>query len=157
MKRILFIAVLVFSLAGCSKDDCSYDECGVVAPAAEIQSVQSYLSSNSISATQHCSGMFYIIDQQGSGEKATACGGITLHYEGKLTNGNVFDSTKVNDPAAFVLTKTVPGFKNALIQLKAGGKMRIFIPPSLGFGNVQSGTIPPNSILIFSVELLGVE
>ena len=159
MKRLLFILVtFVTVLAGCVKDPkCTYNECDLKAPSTEIQDLQNYLTNNGIAATQHCSGVFYVIHQQGSGSYPSACGDATLYYKGTLTNGTVFDETKPNQPAAFNLAGLITGFKNGLLQVKAGGKMTMYIPPSLGYGNSPAGTIPANSILIFDVDLLSVK
>ncbi|HEX8315034.1 MAG TPA: FKBP-type peptidyl-prolyl cis-trans isomerase, partial [Flavisolibacter sp.] len=124
----------------------------------EIQSLQSYLQSNNITATQHCSGTFYVIDQQGNGDRPTACDQVSVRYQGRLTNGTVFDPQGGGmSSASFNLGGLIPGFKNALLQLKSGGKITIYIPPTLGYGSQQVGNIPPNSNLIFTVELLEVQ
>ena len=160
MKKILLGALLVSGLAGCVKGDdkqsCQYNECGLVAPAAEVQAVQSYLSSNSITATQHCSGMFYKVDQPGNGATPSVCNVVVFNYKGKLTDGTVFDSTSTT-PLTYELSRLVTGFKNGLPLIKTGGKVTLYIPPTLGYGSLQQGPIPANSILIFNVELLGVQ
>ncbi|HVF81668.1 MAG TPA: FKBP-type peptidyl-prolyl cis-trans isomerase [Flavisolibacter sp.] len=160
MKKIWLGIMVVAGLAGCIKGDdepsCTYNECGLVAPSSEIQAVQSYLSANSITATQHCSGMFYTIDKQGTGTAPTPCNVVVFNYKGKLTNGTVFDSTSTT-PLSYELSRLVTGFKNGLPLLKTGGKMTLYIPPTLGYGSMQQGPIPANSVIIFNVELLGVQ
>ena len=155
------MVLVVSGLSGCLKGEnqasCSYNECGVVAPASEIQSVQNYISANGITATQHCSGLFYAIDQEGSGQKASVCNYIVFNYVGTLTNGTVFDQTTAGSPAGFALNSLITGFKNGIPLIKEGGKMRLYIPPSLGYGSSQAGSVPPNSILVFNVELLDVQ
>jgi FKBP-type peptidyl-prolyl cis-trans isomerase len=160
MKRVLLVILTAAGLAGCIKGEdeqsCQYNECGLVAPASEIQAVQSYLSANSITATQHCSGMFYQIDQPGTGKTPTACNFVVFNYKGRLTNGTVFDSTSTT-PLSYELSRLVTGFKNGLPLIKTGGKITLYIPPTLGYGSMQQGPIPANSVLIFNVELLGVQ
>ena len=160
MKKILFGILVVAGFSSCLKGEsgvsCKYDECGLKAPASEIQAVQAYLSANSITATQHCSGMFYTIDQPGTGAAPTICNTIIANYEGRLTNGTVFDKTTTT-PLTVGLSQLITGFKNGLPLIKAGGKITLYIPPSLGYGSTQQGSIPANSILIFSVDLLGVQ
>jgi FKBP-type peptidyl-prolyl cis-trans isomerase len=158
MKKLILIAFSAIALICCNKEEpCGYNPCASKAPDSEIQSVQSYLSSNNITATQHCSGVFYVVNQPGSGSKPKGCEGVTVNYEGRLTNGSVFDKTNPGQPASFDLDQLVTGFKNGVIQIGAGGKVTIYIPPSLGYGSQQSGPIPPNSILIFTVDLLSVD
>jgi FKBP-type peptidyl-prolyl cis-trans isomerase FkpA len=159
MKKFFLIIVLGSLFTSCLKNEnkCDYNECGTVAPASEINDVQAYLTSNGIAATQHCSGIFYAIDNEGSGSKPNGCSTVSVNYEGKLTNGNVFDKTTAGQPATFSLSSLIAGFRNGAIQIKTGGKIRVYIPPSLGYGSSQAGTIPPNSILIFTIELLGFQ
>ena len=158
MKKLLFIVCIFVFLSSCQKGEkCNYDECAQKAPASEIQSVQSYLQSNNISATLHCSGFYYVVTQQGTGPRPTACGAALVNYVGRLTSGSEFDRTPAGQPAAFNMQGLTLGFKNALLQLKSGGKMTMYIPPYLGYGNQQVGNIPPNSILIFEVELLDAQ
>lgn len=158
MKNILLAFLIIGSFTGCLKDSgntftCNYNECAAKAPAAEIQQVQAYLSSNNINATQHCSGMFYVIDNAGTGAAPTVCNTVVVTYEGKLTNGNTFD--KSTNPVDFPLSNVIVGFRNGLPLIKTGGRIRLFIPPSLGYGSTppQGSSIPPNAILIFDVNL----
>jgi FKBP-type peptidyl-prolyl cis-trans isomerase FkpA len=159
MKKILLAVFFISILAGCMKEEkCEYDECGIKAPAGEIQSLESYLQSNNIIATPHCSGIFYTVQQQGTGARPTACGAVAVNYKGTLTDGTIFDQTKAGEPASFGLAGgLITGFKNAMLQMKTGSKMTFYIPPSLGYGSSANGTIPANSILIFEVELLGAQ
>ncbi len=160
MKKVLAAILIIAGFSGCLKGSnepvCTYDACGVKAPASEIQAVQAYVTSNGIAATQHCSGLFYTIDLPGTGTTPTVCNTIVMNYEGRLTNGTVFDKTTTT-PLTITLSQLITGFKNGLPLIKAGGKITLYVPPSLGYGSSQAGSIPPNSILIFSVQLLGVQ
>ena len=156
MKHILSVFALVLILGSCiKKTKCSYRPCDFVAPSSEIQAVQNYLTTNTITATQHCSGLFYTIDNPGTGKTPDACSSVAVTYTGKLTNGNVFDQQ--NSPISILLTDVIPGWTNGVPLLKEGGRIHLYIPPSLGYGNQQAGTIPPNSILIFDVTLVAVQ
>lgn len=154
MKNILLALVLIAAFSGCGKDEtCNYDECALKAPASEIQSVQSYLTSQNITnAVQHCSGLFYVIDNIGTGKHPNACSAVTVQYKGTLTNGTVFDQDTTG--ISFTLDGVIPGWRNGIPQIRTGGEIHLYIPPSLGYGNQQVGSIPPNSILIFDVKLL---
>jgi FKBP-type peptidyl-prolyl cis-trans isomerase FkpA len=156
----VFFIVALFS--GCIKGDttqevCNYDPCLQKAPASEIDAVKTYLNSQSITAEQHCSGLFYIIDAAGSGGTPTICDYIVAKYKGNFTNGNVFDQGQFSSPIQ--LNNLIAGWKNGIPLIKKGGKIRLFIPPSLGYGSqaypsTSNPVIPANSILIFEVELL---
>lgn len=83
---------------------------------------------------------------------------VNVHYHGTLTNGSVFDSSvDRGEPITFPLDGVIPGWTEGLQLMKVGDKFRFFIPPELGYGANPVGPIPGNSILIFEVELLGIE
>ncbi len=103
------------------------------------------------------SGLMYVIDKKGSGEKSPKYGeNVTVHYEGSLLNGRVFDSSlSRNEPATFRIGQVIEGWNEALQTMKKGEKRTLIIPPELGYGEFgYPGVIPPNSYLIFTVELL---
>lgn len=159
INRLIFSLLVVFGMTGCLKngvtDPCDYDPCASPAPASEIAAVQAYLTSNNITAVQHCSGLFYTIDAPGTGATPQTCSFVTVTYEGRLTNGTVFDAT--NQPVTFNLSEVIRGWRNGLPQLKSGGRIHLYVPPSLGYGGNANGVIPANSILIFRVDLLNVQ
>ncbi|MFW5870474.1 MAG: FKBP-type peptidyl-prolyl cis-trans isomerase, partial [Candidatus Sumerlaeota bacterium] len=84
---------------------------------------------------------------------------VTVHYEGKLMDGTVFDSSyKRGEPAQFHLRQVVPGFGEGITLMNTGEKYRLFIPPALGYGpQAPSPQIPANALLIFDVELIDFE
>jgi FKBP-type peptidyl-prolyl cis-trans isomerase len=82
---------------------------------------------------------------------------IKVHYEGKLTNGQVFDSSfERNKPALMPLDQLVPAWMEALPRMHVGDEWILYVPPALGYGADGAGPIPPNSVLIFRVKLLGM-
>ncbi len=104
------------------------------------------------------SGLQYEIITEGSGTKPTASQTVTCHYHGTLINGTVFDSSvKRGAPASFPLNRVISGWTEALQLMSVGSKWRLYLPPHLAYGTMQVGTIPPNSTLIFEVELLGIK
>ncbi|PZR24660.1 MAG: FKBP-type peptidylprolyl isomerase [Citrobacter freundii] len=158
MKKILALA-LVFTVlfAGCSKDDdkCTYDTCGLKAPDAEIAAVQAHITSKGITAEKHCSGVFYTLENAGTGKNPTPCSNILIKYKGYLTDGTVFDQAA--NPVAFNLGGLINGWRSVLPIVKAGGRIVLYIPPSLGYGSRASGPIPANSIIIFEIDLVDVQ
>jgi FKBP-type peptidyl-prolyl cis-trans isomerase len=102
-----------------------------------------------------------IVDEVvGTGEEAVAGKTITVNYSGTLTNGTKFDSSyDRNQPFVFSLGagEVIAGWDQGFNGMKVGGKRKLTIPPSLGYGSADLGTIPPNSTLVFEVELLKVE
>ncbi|MDO8561884.1 MAG: FKBP-type peptidyl-prolyl cis-trans isomerase [bacterium] len=95
----------------------------------------------------------------GTGAEAKPGTQVSVEYTGKLTDGTVFDSNVGKAPLVFTLGAQgiIPGFQIGVNGMKVGGERLLAIPPSLGYGAQQVGTIPPNSTLIFDVKLLKVE
>tara|TARA_B100001093_G_scaffold519149_1_gene606775 strand:- start:15228 stop:16160 length:933 start_codon:yes stop_codon:yes gene_type:complete len=104
------------------------------------------------------SGLYYKILDEGSGENPTRGSQVSVHYEGQLINGQVFDSSfKRNDPIAFTLGvgQVIAGWDEGIALLNKGAKARLVIPSELGYGTSGAGgVIPPNATLIFDVQLV---
>jgi peptidylprolyl isomerase len=107
------------------------------------------------------SGLRYVIKKSNpSGELASPGDVVYVHYVGTLTNGTKFDSSRDrNKPFSFPLGKgsVIKGWDEAFAILRKGEVATIILPPSLGYGDRNLGTIPPNSTLIFEVELLDIQ
>jgi len=126
--------------------------------AGALEEGQQFLEENGKRAevTTTASGLQYEVLQEGQGQKPSgATSQVTVHYEGKLINGQVFDSSyRRNQPASFGLHQVISGWTEGVQLMPQGSKFRFFIPPNLGYGTRGAGSIPPNSTLIFDVELL---
>ena len=98
--------------------------------------------------------------KKGSGEAAVVGKRVKVHYTGWLTNGTKFDSSRDRyEPFTFVLGQgqVIKGWDEGVAGMKVGGQRQLRIPPELGYGARQAGPIPPNSTLIFDIELLDVK
>jgi len=105
------------------------------------------------------SGLQYEVLESGaaSGQSPVASDMVSVHYEGRLINGEVFDSSIArNQPAEFRLNQVIAGWTEGLQLMRPGDKYRLFIPSNLAYGPGGSGPIPPHATLIFDVELLEV-
>jgi len=105
-------------------------------------------------------GLKYWDIKTGTGAAATAGKQVKVHYTGWLENGKKFDSSVGKSPFPFKLGAgdVIKGWDEGVAGMKVGGKRQLRIPPELGYGQrVYPGLIPPNAILIFDVELLGVQ
>ncbi len=104
------------------------------------------------------SGLQYEVLTEGEGPSPVLSDEITAHYEGRLIDGTVFDSSiEKGVPMTIQLSRLVPGFVEGIELMKVGSKYRLFIPGELGYGpNGAGAMIGPNTTLIFDVELLAI-
>jgi FKBP-type peptidyl-prolyl cis-trans isomerase FkpA len=148
MKNRLLLLLAVFSalfFSQCLKDDQDTQDRNLILR---------HLEENNISATEHPSGIFYTITTEGTGNNPTLNNTVTVKYKGFLLNGNVFDQTSGSQTATFPLQNLITGWQIGIPLLKKGGKGTFWIPSSLGYGNVGLQGIPPNSVLVFDIELV---
>jgi FKBP-type peptidyl-prolyl cis-trans isomerase len=106
------------------------------------------------------SGLQYEVITMGTGPKPQPTESVKVHYTGKLIDGTVFDSSvERGEPAVFGVTQVIPGWVEALQMMPVGSKWKVFIPSELAYGasGAPGGRIEPNSVLVFDMELLGIE
>ncbi len=104
------------------------------------------------------SGLQYEVISEGTGVKPDETSTVTVFYEGSLIDGTVFESSfETNDSVTFPLTGVIPGWTEGVQFMTVGSTYKFYIPSSLAYGPRDSGPIPGNSVLIFKIELLGIE
>lgn len=105
------------------------------------------------------SGLQYIVLTEGKGPKPSLKDKVKVHYHGTLTDGTIFDSSlEKNVPVTFAVERVIAGWREVLQLMPVGSKYKVFVPPSLGYGKVGARPpIGPNVVLIFEIELLGIE
>jgi FKBP-type peptidyl-prolyl cis-trans isomerase FklB len=104
------------------------------------------------------SGLQYTVIKQGDGPSPTLKDKVKCHYRGTLMDGTEFDSSLGGEPVEFPVDQVIPGWTEALQKMRVGDKWQLVIPPNLAYGMDPPG--PPleaNSLLIFDIELLGIE
>ncbi|MBR6085134.1 MAG: peptidylprolyl isomerase [Spirochaetales bacterium] len=124
---------------------------------AEIEKVEKEIANRWPNTVKTPSGLQYVVLRKGDGKGSPKYGNpVTVHYTGTLLDGRMFDSSiNRGQPATFKIGQVIEGWNEALVTMSRGEKRTLIIPPELGYG-VQGypGIIPPNSYLIFDVELL---
>lgn len=108
--------------------------------------------------TTTASGLQYKVVAAGSGDSPKATDQVQVNYTGKLLDGTVFDaSERHGGPATFGVNQVIPGWTEALQLMKPGAKYQLWIPPKLAYDVDSPPTIPPGSLLVFDVELVGIK
>jgi FKBP-type peptidyl-prolyl cis-trans isomerase len=144
--------------------------CAIVLPScAKYQNnrsdkqIQEYFTKNNIvNATKTTSGLYYTTDVAGGTDRPTDASIITMHYEGRLLNDSIFDSSySAGFPASFSPTAVVQGFGEGVKLFGRGGKGTLYIPSTLAYGNTKKASqkkgfasIPKNSVLVFKIDII---
>jgi len=133
--RLVLVALAMTALCACSEGE---SEAGAVSAPGALQIVH---------------------EREGTGRSPSATDVVKVHYHGTFTDGKVFDSSvERGSPASFPLNGVIPCWTQGLQQMKVGGKAKLTCPPELAYGAAGAPpTIPPNSTLLFEVELLAIE
>ena len=114
-----------------------------------------YIAKNKLTATKTDSGLYYVVNEAGTGAQPTASSNVTVAYKGYFTNGNIFDESKA-EGISFGLSQVIKGWTEGIPFFKEGGNGVLLIPSHLGYGSNGSGPIPGGSVLVFNVKLIKV-
>ena len=139
-----------------SKQKAAQAEAGKAAKTAGEDFLAENAKKDGVTVTK--SGLQYEVLNEGSGKKPKATDTVRCHYEGRLLDGTVFDSSyKRNEPADFGLQQVIAGWTEGVLLMAEGAKYRFYIPYMLAYGEGGAGAmIPPFSTLVFDVELIKV-
>jgi len=149
MRNYAVIILVLTFLAGCSKDDVvDYD-------AKNDEEIVTYVAANNLDAQKSSSGLYYVIDEPGTGEQPTVNSNVTVAYKGYFLNGNVFDQSDANG-ISFGLQQVIKGWTEGITYFKEGGSGMLLIPSRLGYGSQGRSGIPGGSVLLFDINLISV-
>ena len=149
MKKYLYLFTLVLLFISCSdKTDTSFE------PETEQDIIQ-YIEDNNLNATRSNSGLYYVINKEGSGTRPTSASNVTVDYKGYFLDGVVFDESNSNG-ISFRLNEVIQGWTEGITYFKEGGNGILLVPYNLGYGESGRGSIPGGSVLIFDIRLLSV-
>ena len=150
MKYFLPILLVVFSMTSCAKknteEQASTDE----------KIIQQYISDNNLNATATGSGLYYVVHSPGAGDGCTSASTVTVAYRGSFTDGSVFEESPAQG-VEFSLQGVIAGWTEGIPYFKEGGSGILILPSALAYGKSGSGSIPPNTVLVFDIELIDVQ
>ena len=154
LLRTLLAAMPIVALACSAKSD------GPAAPIIESATFAVALGVDLSASTRTSTGLYYRDLIVGTGAVAASGNSLTVHYAGFLTSGTQFDyNIAPQTPYPFTLGNgsVIAGWDQGVPGMRVGGRRQLIIPPSLGYGSAGSGSIPGNSILVFTVDLVTVK
>lgn len=120
------------------------------------QEIIDYLTANDLVAQKSDTGLYYIIENQGDGKRATETSNVTVVYKGYFLHGSVFDESNENG-LSINLQEVISGFREGITYFNEGGNGVLFIPAHLGYGDRPPGGIPDGFVLVFDIKLVSVD
>jgi len=149
--KYLFALIVLFSIVSCDDDNpiepIDYDK-------QNEKEILDYITKNNLDATRSNTGLYYVIEKEGTGEHPNTNSDVTVNYKGYYTNDKVFDQ---NDDITFNLQQVIPGWTEGITYFKEEGNGMLLVPSRLGYGYNDYKGIPGGSVLIFDIDLLDVK
>ena len=147
MKSYLYLILSILVFTSCDKE-ANFE------PQTEADII-AYIAANDLNATRTNSGLFYVINNEGSGTRPTSSSNVTVAYKGYLLDGNTFDQSGANG-VAFPLNRVIPGWTEGIPLFKEGGEGILLVPSNLGYGPSGNRSIPGGAVLVFDIKLISV-
>jgi len=150
---LLFTLIFFWSVFSCTKTE---DATPLTQAEFDDSTIQAYITNHNLTAIKHNTGLYYHIKTSGTGANPKAMDSVAVHYKGFLTNGTSFDGTTTT-PRTFLLGSLIPAWQIGIPLIKKGGEIDLYAPSHLGYGPNAVGPIPPNSVLIFNIQLVNIK
>lgn len=147
MRVSVFLVLLIIGFSSCKKK--------VDQDQVDKDIILQFIADHNLDAIEGESGLYYVVNNPGTGDACTATSTVKATYKGYLTNGSVFDEGTIDN---FFLSNAIVGWQIGIPKFKEGGDGMLLIPSAIGYGSSgsSSGSIPPNAVIIFEVELIKV-
>lgn len=147
MKSYIYLFFSILLFLSCSKE-------ADFEPQTEAD-ILKYIEDNNLEATKTNSGLYYVINKQGTGTRPISSSNVTVAYKGYFLDGNVFDQSN-SEGSSFGLNQVIAGWTEGIQLFKEGGEGILLIPYNLGYGASQVRSIPGGSVLVFDIKLISV-
>ena len=154
MKHLIPALLALTLFISCAKKKTENADTTIDYVAKNEQEIIDYVAKNKLNAHKTDSGLYYVINEPGTGTQPTATSNVTVAYKGYFINGSVFDQSATG--ISFGLNQVIKGWTEGIQHFKVGGSGILLIPAHLGYGNSTMGPIPGGSALIFDVKLISV-
>lgn len=147
MKQLIFLLFIIL-FTSCSNDN---DTDFTQQTEADITK---YIAENNLNAIRSNTGLYYVINNEGTGSRPIRSSNVTVAYKGYFLDGTVFDQSA--NGISFGLNQVIAGWTEGITYFKEGGEGILLVPSNLGYGNAGKGSIPGGAVLIFDIKLIRV-
>lgn len=146
--RTLLCLLLILILGACStysdEDLKGFDK-----------TIREWIRQQNIQYKSTDSGLYYYFESKGQGQKIKYTDSVTVQFKGTLLDSTIFEIEKV--PLTFAVNEVIIAWKEVLLMSKRNAKIKIIVPPQLGYGNHKLDKIPQNSILLYEIEIIDIK
>lgn len=149
MKYVLPLLLLALTLSSCAKKKAEKQA------ATDDEIIQQYIFDNGLTAIPTGSGLYYVIETQGTGSPCSSASTVVVAYTGYYTDNVIFEQSPA-EGVEFPLEGVIQGWTEGIPYFNEGGVGKLLIPSALAYGTSGSNAIPPNTVIIFDVELIDV-
>ena len=153
MKHILIVLVSIFFIS-CSNDN-NTEQAIIDYTAQNEKEIVAYIEKHNLTAQKTASGLYYVINEEGTGEQPTVNSNVTVAYKGYFTDGKIFDQSDAKG-ITIGLQKVIKGWTEGITYFKEGGSGVLLIPSHLGYGATGTRGIPGGSVLVFDIHLISI-
>lgn len=156
MQKLFLVLISGAIALSCGKKQEANTTTPMAIPPATAAKHEAYSIADSSKIKDLGDGLKLYVVEEGAGIIPKPNSNVIINYHGRLRNGQVFDSSFDRGQVAdFNLGSLIEGWKRGLTQVKTGSKIVLIVPPALGYGSQDKGNIPPNSTLLFDIDLIG--
>ena len=154
MKHLIPALLALTLFISCAKKKTETADTNIDYVAKNEQEIKDYVAKNKLDAHRSDSGLYYVINEPGTGTQPTASSNVTVAYKGSFIDGKVFDESSAG--ISFGLDQVIKGWTEGIPYFKTGGTGILLVPAHLGYGNNDYSSIPGGSVLIFDIKLISV-
>lgn len=154
MKHLITALLALTLFVSCAKKQTETADANIDYVAKNEQDIKDYITKNKLDAHRSESGLYYVINEPGTGTQPTASSNVTVAYKGSFIDGKVFDES--SEGISFGLNQVIKGWTEGIPYFKTGGTGILLVPAHLGYGNNDYSSIPGGSVLIFDIKLISV-
>jgi len=150
MKKYTVLVLVIAFLTACNNSDDNVDY-----KAKNNEDILAYIDENNFDAQKSDSGLYYVINEPGSGAQPSTTSNVTVAYKGYFLDGKTFDKSDATG-ISFGLQQVIKGWTEGIPYFKEGGKGKLLIPSHLGYGSQGRPGVPGGAVLIFDIHLISV-